>query len=203
MQYPKDDIQKDILKAAAKVFLAKGFPKTSMREIAEEAQVGLSNIYNYFKSKDEIFRKVVHPVISAFDRMLHEHHGPQGADILEMYSPQYLRRVIEEYLTLIRVHRPLLVLLLFQAQGSGLERFREEFTERSTVLVKEYFRQMKEKHPQMSVNVTDFSIHLHTAWMFTMFEELLMHRVDEEDLEKIVTEYITFEVTGWRELMKI
>lgn len=203
MQYPKDDIQKDILKAAAKVFLAKGFPKTSMREIAEEAQVGLSNIYNYFKSKDEIFRKVVHPVISAFDRMLHEHHGPQGADILEMYSPQYLRRVIEEYLTLIRVHRPLLVLLLFQAQGSGLERFREEFTERSTVLVKEYFRQMKEKHPQMNVNVTDFSIHLHTAWMFTMFEELLMHRVDEEDLEKIVTEYITFEVTGWRELMKI
>lgn len=203
MQYPKDDIQKDILKAAAKVFLAKGFPKTSMREIAEEAQVGLSNIYNYFKSKDEIFRKVVHPVISAFDRMLHEHHGPQGADILEMYSPQYLRRVIEEYLTLIRVHRPLLVLLLFQAQGSGLERFREEFTERSTVLVKEYFKQMKEKHPQMNVNVTDFSIHLHTAWMFTMFEELLMHRVDEEDLEKIVTEYITFEVTGWRELMKI
>lgn len=203
MQYPKDDIQKDVLKAAAKVFLAKGFPKTSMREIAEEAQVGLSNIYNYFKSKDEIFRKVVHPVISAFDRMLHEHHGPQGADILEMYSPQYLRRVIEEYLTLIRVHRPLLVLLLFQAQGSGLERFREEFTERSTVLVKEYFRQMKEKHPQMNVNVTDFSIHLHTAWMFTMFEELLMHRVDEEDLEKIVTEYITFEVTGWRELMKI
>lgn len=203
MQYPKDDIQKDILKAAEKVFLAKGFPKTSMREIAEEAQVGLSNIYNYFKSKDEIFRKVVHPVISAFDRMLHEHHGRQGMDIMELYSPEYLRRVIEEYMMLIREHRPLLVLLLFQAQGSGLERFREEFTERSTALVKEYFRQMKEKHPQMNVNVTDFSIHLHTAWMFTMFEELLMHRVDEEDLEKIVTEYITFEVTGWRELMKI
>lgn len=124
MQYPKDDIQEDILKAAGKVFLEKGFPKTSMREIAEEAQV-------------------------------------------------------------------------------GLERFKEEFTERSTALVKEYFRDMKKKHPQMNVNVTDFSIHLHTAWMFTMFEELLMHRVAEEDLEKIVTEYITFEVTGWRELMKI
>ena len=51
MQYPKDDIQKEILKAAEKVFLENGFPKASMREIAQEAQVGLSNIYNYFKNR--------------------------------------------------------------------------------------------------------------------------------------------------------
>lgn len=71
MQYSKDDIQKEILKAAEKVFLENGFPKASMREIAQEAQVGLSNIYNYFKSKDDIFCTVVRPVISAFERMLH------------------------------------------------------------------------------------------------------------------------------------
>ena len=64
MQYSKDDIQKEILKAAEKVFLENGFPKASMREIAQEAQVGLSNIYNYFKSKDDIFCTVVRPVIS-------------------------------------------------------------------------------------------------------------------------------------------
>ena len=191
MQYPKDDIQKEILKAAEKVFLENGFPKASMREIAQEAQVGLSNIYNYFKNKDDIFCTVVRPVISAFDRMLHEHHGRYGADIMEMYSSEYLRCVIEEYMTLIQKHRKLLVLLFFHAQGSSLENF------------KEYFRDMKEKHPQMNINVTDFSIHLHTAWMFTMFEELIMHRVGIENLEQIVTEYITFEVTGWRELMKI
>ena len=84
MQYPKDDIQKEILKAAEKVFLENGFPKASMREIAQEAQVGLSNIYNYFKNKDDIFCTVVRPVISAFDRMLQEHHGRDGADIMEM-----------------------------------------------------------------------------------------------------------------------
>ena len=70
MQYSKDDIQKEILKAAEKVFLENGFPKASMREIAQEAQVGLSNIYNYFKNKDDIFCTVVRPVISAFERML-------------------------------------------------------------------------------------------------------------------------------------
>ena len=128
MQYPKDDIQKEIMKAAEKVFLENGFPKASMREIAQEAQVGLSNIYNYFKSKDDIFCTVVRPVISAFERMLHEHHGRYGADIMEMYSTEYLRYVIEEYITLIQKHRKLLVLLFFHAQGSSLENFKENIT---------------------------------------------------------------------------
>lgn len=101
MQYPKDDIQKEILKAAEKVFLENGFPKASMREIAQEAQVGLSNIYNYFKSKDDIFCTVVRLVISAFERMLHEHHGRYGADIMEMYSTESLCKNLRRYIELL------------------------------------------------------------------------------------------------------
>ena len=101
MQYSKDDIQKEILKAAEKVFLENGFPKASMREIAQEAQVGLSNIYNYFKSKDDIFCTVVRPVISAFERMLHEHHGRYGADIMEMYSTESLCKNLRRYIELL------------------------------------------------------------------------------------------------------
>lgn len=203
MQIPKDDIRTDILRAAEKMFQEKGFLKTSMRDIAEGSRVGLSNIYNYFKGKDEIFRQVVSPVTRAFEAMLHEHHGCQGADILEMLSETYFRYVVEEYIDLIHRYRPLLVLLLFRSQGSSLEKFKEEFTDRSTLLVKGYFRDMKQKHPELHINITDFSIHLHTVWMFTMLEELIMHKVRQEELEKIVTEYMTFEITGWRELMKI
>ena len=101
MQYPKDDIQKEILKAAEKVFLENGFPKASMREIAQEAQVGLSNIYNYFKSKDDIFCTVVRPVISAFERMLHAHPGRYGADIMEMYSTESLCKNLRRYIELL------------------------------------------------------------------------------------------------------
>ena len=106
-------------------------------------------------------------------------------------------------MTLIQKHRKLLVLLFFHAQGSSLENFKENFTERSTSLVKEYFRDMKEKHPQMNINVTDFSIHLHTAWMFTMFEELLMHSVPKQEMEAILHDYILFEIQGWRAIIKI
>ncbi len=202
MQIPKDDIRENILSAAEKKFQEKGFLKTSMRDIAEEAQVGLSNIYNYFKGKDEIFCMVVRPVTRALENMLHERHGRQGVDILDK-SETYFRYMVEEYIGLICRYRSLLVLLFFRSQGSSMENFKEEFTDKSTLLVKDYFGDMKRKHAELDIDITDFSIHLHTVWMFTMLEELIRHKVGLEETEKIVAEYITFEWTGWRGLMKI
>ena len=203
MQIPKDDIRKDILLAAERMFQEKGFLKTSMRDIAEEAQVGLSNIYNYFKGKDEIFCMVVRPVTQALESMLYEHHGRQGVAIFDMKSETYFRYMVEEYIGLVRKYRSLLTLMFFRSQGSSLEKFKGEFTDKSTLLVKDYFRIMKQKHTELDIDITDFSIHLHTVWMFTMLEELILHKVSPEETEKIVAEYITFEWTGWRELMKI
>ena len=51
------------------------YSKTSMREVAELAGVGVGNIYNYFTNKDELFREVVRPVLCALEAMLQEHHG--------------------------------------------------------------------------------------------------------------------------------
>lgn len=76
MQKLKNDIRQELLKAAEELFLRKGFQKTSMREIAEVAQVGLGNIYNYFSGKDDLFCTIVYPVTHAFERMLEKHHGP-------------------------------------------------------------------------------------------------------------------------------
>lgn len=44
-----------ILSAAAKLFTRQGFHGTSTRDIAAAAGVSLGNIYNYFKTKEEIF----------------------------------------------------------------------------------------------------------------------------------------------------
>ena len=44
---------------ARQQFERKGYSKTSMRDIAELAGVGVGNIYNYFTNKDELFREVV------------------------------------------------------------------------------------------------------------------------------------------------
>ncbi len=203
MQVLKKDIRGRILAVARRRFKQKGYSKTSMREIAEEAGIGVGNIYNYFTNKDELFHEVVRPVLCALEAMLQEHHGIRGEDIMMMRSEKYLKSCIDEYVTLITKYRELLEILLFRAQGSSLEHFRENYTDRSTELVKAWFASMQQKYPEINTAVSDFSIHLHTVWMFTMFEELLMHSVPKQEMEAILHDYILFEIQGWRAIIKI
>ena len=203
MQVLKEDIRGRILAVAEQQFGQKGYSKASMREIAGAVGVGVGNIYNYFRSKDELFHEVVCPVLYAMEAMLQEHHGIRGEDVMTMRSEKYLKACIDEYVSLIETHRSLLEILLFRAQGSSLERFRENYTDRSTEVVKAWFAAMQQKHPEINTSVSDFIIHLHTVWMFTMFEELLMHSVPRQEMKAILHDYILFEIQGWRAIIKI
>jgi AcrR family transcriptional regulator len=62
MQFQKDDIREKILAAAGETFLTQGFGKASMRTIAKKAGINTSNMYNYFKSKEELFYTIADPV---------------------------------------------------------------------------------------------------------------------------------------------
>ena len=203
MQVLKEDIRGRVLAVARQQFGQKGYSKTSMREIAESASIGVGNIYNYFTNKDELFCEVVRPVLNALEAMLQEHHGIRGEDIMMMRSEKYLKSCIDEYVSLIDKHRGLMEILLFRAQGSSLEHFREDYTDCSTELVKEWFSSMQQKHPEINTAVSDFIIHLHTVWMFTLFEELLMHSVSRQEMESILHDYILFEIQGWRAIIQI
>lgn len=51
----KEELKDSILKAAKKLFLERGFEKTSIRNIADEIEYSPGIIYHYFKDKNEIF----------------------------------------------------------------------------------------------------------------------------------------------------
>ena len=120
-----------------------------------------------------------------------------------LWRPCCKHTCIDEYVSLINTHHELMEILLFRAQGSSLEHFRENYTDRSTELVKAWFVSMQKKHPHINTSVSDFIIHLHTVWMFTMFEELLMHSVPRQEMEAILHDYILFEIQGWRAIIHI
>jgi AcrR family transcriptional regulator len=81
MQTLKSNIREMILKAARGKFARKGFLKTSMRDIADAAGMGVGNVYNYFAGKDELFQAVVRPVTDEFKRLLEKHHGQSGREL--------------------------------------------------------------------------------------------------------------------------
>lgn len=51
----KKESEKKIKKVAKEIFLSKSYSKATMEEIAEKAEIGVGTLYNYFKSKDEIY----------------------------------------------------------------------------------------------------------------------------------------------------
>jgi len=103
---PKDKIKKGeatrlaIEDAAISLFMEQGYHATSMRQIAERADLALGGIYNHFKSKDDIFeaivvdkhpyRKIV-PLIQAAEGDTTEEFINNAAHIIinELSSQQY------------------------------------------------------------------------------------------------------------------
>jgi len=57
-----------ILNAAAKVFSRHGFHRARMEDVAAEAGVGKGTIYEYFESKDSLFKELVREGLNFYSR---------------------------------------------------------------------------------------------------------------------------------------
>ena len=202
MQIQKENIRKELIKVAKEEFFARGFKDSSMRIIAKKAGVGLSNIYNYFNSKDEIFCEVLAPVLCAFKKMNEDHNRPENISLNVFTDDVFQRKMIDDFMQLINHYRPELKLLLFYAQGSSLENFREEFTEKNTEIGLEYLQKMKEKYPYLNSMVSTFFIHTTSSWWLSIIGEIVTHdELGESEIETFVSEYVAFGTAGWKALM--
>ncbi len=205
MQIKKDYTREHILSAAKKAFLKNGYVKTTTRDIAKEAGIGLSNIYNYFKSKDEMFCHIVTPLIVEMQRMVAEHHNVRYHEKFLKYasgkSDEMMTEHVQAYLRLIYHYREEMELILFKAQGSSLENFIDEYTDVCTRQVLEFMDDFKQKNPTFSSINSTFTYHVHTVWMFSFITEVIKHRLSREEIEKTIEDYILFEYSGWRALM--
>ena len=203
MQTQKDFTRKRILDCAERLFARKGFRNTSMREIATSAGVGLSNIYNYFENKDRIFCTLLQPLTDEFDRMLVDHHNPKNVErmlpMLNTLEEQYLTDMVGEYHHLVTHYWRQMQLLFFKAQGSSLESFIDTFSKRCVQQVQAFLQQVGRKTADGYTQVPDFTIHLHTIWMLTLFKEITGRDISPHDSRQILTDYVTFECIGWRE----
>lgn len=81
------DVERNQIKieeAALRVFTRQGFHGTTVRDIAKEANVSLGNIYNYYKTKEEVYVSLV------------RRYGRQMAEIQQKTLKPLLGRFDEE-----------------------------------------------------------------------------------------------------------
>lgn len=203
MQTKKEDIRKNILEVARKQFLQKGFKNTSMRKIAKEAGVVLSNIYNYYENKDEIFCEVLSGVLQAMDKVMDEHNSSEYISIGIFTSDEYMRIQIDMFVELINDYKEDFNLLLFKSAGSSLENFRNETIDTHTQTGIEYIALMKQKYPEINGEISEFFIHTMSSWWMSIISELVMHDLSHEALQKFIREYMEFGTAGWQKVMRV
>ncbi|WP_088348739.1 MULTISPECIES: TetR/AcrR family transcriptional regulator [Rhodomicrobium] len=78
------DNRSDLVAAATKLFLTRGFETTSFQDLAEDSGVPKGNIYYYFKSKDELLEAVIAGRMQVLDVQLEQ---------LDVSSPDPLQRL--------------------------------------------------------------------------------------------------------------
>jgi AcrR family transcriptional regulator len=86
-----------ILETALALFRERGYEETTMRAIAERAEVSLGNAYYYFRSKEHL--------IQAFYNRLQDAHIAATADILET-EPDLKKRLLAVLRAMIRTTEP-------------------------------------------------------------------------------------------------
>lgn len=85
----KKETKEKIINAARDILLSKGYNDTTMEKIAEKAEIGVGTVYNYFKSKAEIF-----VLIMSEELLLNEENNEQ----LEVDLKKDVTEIIIAYL---------------------------------------------------------------------------------------------------------
>ena len=204
MQKKKDNIYKSILEVAKNEFLENGYRNTSMRTISKKSNIGLSNIYNYFKNKDEIFIGVLTPLLTFIDQLFDTHNDEENLSVDVLSSKEYQSKSVALMVSLVEKYRNELNLLLFHSYGSSLENFRDDYSDKYTEISIEFLSKMKEKYPNINTKVSKFFLHTLSSWTLTIIGEIVTHQeLTHPEIEEFMTNYIAFGSAGWKEILKV
>jgi AcrR family transcriptional regulator len=110
----REQRRRQIMRAAHKVFSIKGFTKTTMEDIAREAELSPGTLYLYFKNKDELYASLSVEVLERLCEKL------KRVYVKEAQNPQIRINHLKQALYEVYEIDPLILLNLFHLQSSEI-----------------------------------------------------------------------------------
>lgn len=202
MQVKKREIRQRILDAAREHFLKYGFQDSSLRKIAAEAGISVSNMYNYFRNKDELFRNVVSPVADAIQAAFDRAYEGRDFDDRRNWSYEAHVRMVESIAAFIDKNRAILKILAFKSYGSSYDDYKEELVEAYSELSIAYMKAANEAVPDLKMEISNFCVHNLSSFRFNLVSEILMHDIPYEKIIIYLKEALTFMFYGYEGLFE-
>jgi len=200
MQIPKEEIEQKILDAARKEFADKGFTRASVRRIASVAGVSTSNIYNYFKSKDDLFAGIVGPIVTKINRRFDFMESGEEYRNPDKWSYAYHLQMLNALAGFIDAEREVLKLLAFQSHGSSFQNYRETLIDRYTLVSLKFMRESQSLYPGLKAEISPFFAHNIASFWMNVILEILMHDVPRAEMTVFLREVMRFMFYGYEGL---
>jgi TetR/AcrR family transcriptional regulator, cholesterol catabolism regulator len=204
MQITKEKIEKRILTIARQEFLKYGFTGSSMRKIAKKAKITTSNIYNYFKNKDEIFTRILTPTINEILNSITIEQNIQYLVEIKQWDLNTIHEKVEFINKYVDSHRKELELLLFKSFGSSLENFREEFIDKYTNFFIINLKLLNEKFPFINADLSYYTIRRLASFFVNVISDIIRYKLNYVEIQKFMKEIVVFFYFGFfKELLKL
>ncbi len=133
-----------IERAAKELFINRGFHATPMREIASHAGVSLGNLYNYYRTKEDLLTSIINGYQKTIDERLQE----MLAEINEPFRAEEMIRFGRRVKTLVHSHADYWLLMYIDVLEFENRHFRKMFEGLAAKLRKRfatYFAALKQE----------------------------------------------------------
>jgi AcrR family transcriptional regulator len=129
MQKLKEEVRNRIIEAAVNEFSRGGYEKASMRDISKVAGISVSNTYNYYSNKEELFESIIEPVYETVKDIFRQ-SLMQSAQKLSSggNTLAFIDDIVGKILQMNARQRKLLVILAENSAGTRYEKSKEEMT---------------------------------------------------------------------------
>jgi AcrR family transcriptional regulator len=195
VQIPKEQVKKDIIAAARDEFLVKGYEKASIRAITSEAKTSTTNVYNYFKDKDALFRAVVEPTLFGIKKGL-EDIRLQNRVKQAGYSLTAQKDVMVKFINYIFDHKEDLELLLFHSAGSSLSSFKNVVIRELAAVLEDWI-----KCTAPDKEIPDLFTRSIAGFYVSTIESILLEEKTREQVAENLDVYLKFIYGGWNAVL--
>jgi AcrR family transcriptional regulator len=178
-----------ILKAASRVIARDGFEGASMRDMAARGKIGLSGIYYYFKSKDELLFAIQHHAFSALTESLKERLHTAAS------PKERLRAVIDNHFRFFVDHTD-----EFRVCVHEIESLSGKYYQRVLAVRQEYFRVVRRAVGELFKGST-YEVDLATLFLFGSLNWVYMWYDPEKnrDINKVSSQFLKVFLHGANE----
>lgn len=123
MQILKTEIHEAIIDAAIQLFYNQGFEDTSMRQIANKLDMSVSNLYKYFKNKEDLFSEIVKGYYTQYLVNFKKFISHEEKDSFDSDSNTLMAQAIFQS---IKADNVKFVLLMDKSKGTKYADFKDE-----------------------------------------------------------------------------